>query len=101
MANAQGTIMQFAYEGNTFGYGTPKESYNSGYTDGYNKVTTSRTSAAFTVSRLSKLKANAFIGISTILFVGTFLAFAIARASARALDRKGKSQHLLFDHHGR
>lgn len=97
MANAQGTVMQFAYEGNTYGYGTPKESYNSGYTDGYNQVTTSRTSAASSVSRFSKLKANAFIGISTILFVGTFLAFAIARASARALDRKSKSQHLLFD----
>jgi hypothetical protein len=87
--------MEFTYEGNKYGYGTPKETFNSGYTDSY-RVTTTKSSAS-SASRFAKLKANAFIGLSTLLFIGTFLAFAIARASARAFDKKGKSQHLLFD----
>jgi hypothetical protein len=89
MANAQGTIMEFTYQGNTFGYGTPKETFNSGYT----VATTTKA----TIAPFANFKANAFIGLSTVLFIGTFLAFAIARASARAFDRKIKSQYLLFD----
>jgi hypothetical protein len=91
MANAQGSIMQFTYQGNTFGSGTPKETFNSGYTSA---TTTTRTSSN---SPFANFKANAYIGLSTVLFIGTFLAFAIARASARAFDRKMKSQYLLFD----
>jgi len=93
MANAQGTIMQFNYQGNTFGYGAPKETFNSGYTSATtSKATTTTASAPF-----ANFKANAYIGLSTVLFIGTFLAFAIARASARAFDKKMKSQYLLFD----
>ena len=88
MAASQGTILEFAYNGRVFGSGYPYDSSTG------NAVVDYVNSDSF-----AKLKANAFIGTASVLFVGTFLAFAIARASARALDRKDKTQVLLSDYH--
>ena len=94
MASEQGTIVQLKYGDKYYGnewdgvgfYGgsTHYDHYKQGYTTDTNS------------SKLEKLKANAFLTFSGILFIATFLAFAVARGTRRS-NKGDKSRALLTD----
>lgn len=83
MAHAQGGILSITYGDTTFG-----KSLSSFYR--------SKSSSALE-SRFSRLLANFFVTGSFILFVATFLAFAVARRSRYRESRSSKSRRLLDD----
>lgn len=85
LGDKQGTILQVHYGDKTFG-----KSW-SGSTGKASSQTT-----APEVSQLDKLKANIFVTLSGVLFIATFLAFAVARGSG-APDKSGKTRSLLTD----
>jgi len=87
MAHAQGTILQVDVNGRTFG-----QSWDGTTTS--NPNVNSHSSSSSGPSKLDRLKANIFVGFAGIIFVATFLAFAVARGSGRK-DRSGKSRSLL------
>jgi hypothetical protein len=83
MAHAQGSILSIKYGDAVFG-----KSMNSFYQ--------AREAATGGVeSKFSRLLANAFVTLSFILFVATFLAFAVARRSRYRESRSSKSRRLL------
>jgi len=73
LASAQGTIVGLQYGNYQFG-GDFVQSESSAALSG---TSTSSTS----VSKTDNLKANAFIGLTGVMFIATFLAFGIARGS--------------------
>lgn len=83
MAHAQGTILSLEYGDATFGK-TSSNFYTS----------STRESAE---SPMARLLANAFLTLSFLLFVATFLAFAVARRSRYRESRSSKSRKLLDD----
>lgn len=85
MAHAQGTILSINYGGAVFG-------------NAYDFTAVTKTSAID--SRFSRLLANVFLTASFVLFVATFLAFAVARRSRYRESRSSKSRRLLDDDHG-
>ena len=85
MAHSQGTILSITYGEATFGKSM------SGY---YNK---SKRGSAPVESPLARLLANAFLTLSFLLFVATFLAFAVARRSRYRESRSSRSRRLLDD----
>lgn len=84
MAHAQGTILSVAYGDATFGRSTASF-YQSG----------EAARAENAESSMSRLLANAFLTLSFLLFVATFLAFAVARRSRYRESRSSKSRRLL------
>lgn len=94
LAAAQGSIVQINY-GGTF-YGDEWDG-TSGYgsSTNYDRVGRSYVSQG-NETKLDKLKANLFVTASSILFVATFLAFAVARGS-RTSEGGSKSRSLLSD----
>lgn len=104
-ANAQGTIMHINYAGRSYGYTDP-----SFYTEDYSAMSSAigsgaTSSASRTSSRsdlespLARLLANAFLTLTFLLFVATFLAFAVARRSRYRENRSSRSRRLLDDDH--
>jgi len=87
MAHAQGTILSVKYGDSMFG-----NSMNGFYS--------SKESGSGMESRFSRLLANVFLTASFLLFVATFLAFAVARRSRYRESRSSKSRRLLDDDHG-
>jgi hypothetical protein len=89
-AHAQGTILSVQYGQATFGKTI------SGF---YKETSTSATgeSADEEESGISRLAANAFLTLSFLLFVATFLAFAVARRSRYRESRSTRSRRLLDD----
>lgn len=83
MAHAQGNILSIKYGDTVFGKAM------NGF---YSKTSSSDSGGA--ESKLSRLLANSFLGISFVLFITTFLAFAVARRS-RYRDRSSRSRRLL------
>uniref|UniRef100_A0A7S3LIE7 Uncharacterized protein n=1 Tax=Amphora coffeiformis TaxID=265554 RepID=A0A7S3LIE7_9STRA len=90
-ADAQGGILTVSYGGITFGAAS---------SDYWSKVT-SQSSATVAESSLTRLLANAFLTLSFLLFVATFLAFAVARRSRYRESRSGRSRRLLDDDRSR
>lgn len=88
-ADAQGTILPVNYGGKAFG------SANSDYVSGHSK------SSSAAESSLTRLLANAFLTLSFLLFVATFLAFAVARRSRYRESRSSRSRRLLDDDRSR
>ena len=85
MAHAQGSILSIQYGDSVFG-----SSIASFYA--------AKDTAA--ESGFSRLLANVFLTTSFLLFVATFLAFAVARRSRYRESRSSKSRRLLDDDHG-
>jgi hypothetical protein len=81
MAHAQGSILSIKYGDSVFG-----KSMSSFYQS---------KSDSSTESKFSRLLANAFVTISFLLFVATFLAFAVARRSRYRESRSAKGRRLL------
>jgi hypothetical protein len=86
-ADAQGSILTIDYGDKTFGEAT-SEFYSQSAT-----TSTGKTSVA--ESSLTRLLANAFLTLSFLLFVATFLAFAVARRSRYRESRSSRSRRLL------
>jgi hypothetical protein len=91
-ADAQGTILSIDYGDRTFGVST---------SDFYARSSSRSGSAKVAESSLSRLLANAFLTLSFLLFVATFLAFAVARRSRYRESRSGRSRRLLDDERSR
>ena len=91
-ADAQGTILAVNYGGKTFG---------SASSEFYSKGSSKASANKATESSLSRLLANAFLTLSFLLFVATFLAFAVARRSRYRESRSGRSRRLLDDDRSR
>ena len=87
-ANAQGTILSVNYQSQSFGI-TPSTFYEN-----YARVdpVSSRSE-----TKLTRLLANVFVAFSFIVFVATFLAFAVARRSRQREKRSSKRRRLLDD----
>jgi hypothetical protein len=89
LGHSQGTILSVTV-GNKM-YGQPLQSF---YSDSV--VETSKGAFA-KESKFTRLLANAFVTFSFIVFVATFLAFAVARRSRYRESRGTKSRRLLDD----
>jgi len=89
MAHAQGTILSIRYGDSVFG--SSMQGFYSSSKEG---------SGSAIESRFSRLLANVFLTASFLLFVATFLAFAVARRSRYRESRSSKSRRLLDDDHG-
>ena len=85
-AHAQGTILSINYNGQTFG-----NSPNSFY-EGY---ASSVSGGGRSETKMTRLMANVFVAFSFIVFVATFLAFAVARRSRQREKRSSKRRRLL------
>jgi hypothetical protein len=83
MAHAQGTILSIKYGETLFGK-TSQSFYES-----------TSAVAKGVESPLSRLLASAFLTASFIMFIATFLAFAVARRSRYRESRSSKKQRLL------
>mmetsp|Transcript_24647 Transcript_24647/g.68053 ORF Transcript_24647/g.68053 Transcript_24647/m.68053 type:complete len:607 (-) Transcript_24647:392-2212(-) len=92
LGHAQGTILSVTV-GNKM-YGQPLESFYSSV-----EVETLGGMVA-KESKLTRLLANVFVTFSFIVFVATFLAFAVARRSRYRESRSSKSRRLLDDERG-
>jgi hypothetical protein len=88
-AHAQGTILSVSYGQATFG-----KTISGFYTQG---TTGSGSTASEEESGISRLAANAFLTLSFLMFVATFLAFAVARRSRYRESRSARSRRLLDD----
>ena len=93
-ADSQGSILAVNYGGKTFG------GYPSGFFDG-SGASSSSAKVKAPESSLSRLLANAFLTLSFLLFVATFLAFAVARRSRYRESRSSRSRRLLDDDRSR
>lgn len=88
MAHAQGTILSVKYGDTTFGKTI------SGF---YQERSSSTGDFKITDSPFQRLLANAALTGSFLLFIATFLAFAVARRSRYRENRSSKSRRLLDD----
>lgn len=93
LGHAQGTILSVT-AGNKM-YGEPLKSF-------YESVSVESASGGTMAkeSKLTRLMANVFVTFSFIIFVATFLAFAVARRSRYRESRSSKSRRLLDDERG-
>mmetsp|Transcript_33866 Transcript_33866/g.50225 ORF Transcript_33866/g.50225 Transcript_33866/m.50225 type:complete len:581 (-) Transcript_33866:420-2162(-) len=89
--HSQGTMLSVKY-GDTI-FGKSLSDYST-YSSGANGTGGGE-------SRWSRMLANAFVTFSFIVFVATFLAFAVARRSRHRERASGKSRRLLDDGDGR
>ena len=90
LAHAQGTILSVEYGGVTWG-----EVISDFYSSSSNGVTSDRDDSPQGESRWSRMMANIFVTFSFIVFVATFLAFAVARRSRHRERASGRSRRLL------
>lgn len=93
MGHSQGSINQVLYGEMSFGV---KMSAYSGESSG---STSSNRADVLVESSWSRIMANAFLTFSFLLFVATFLAFAVARRSRYRESRSSKSRRLLDEGH--
>mmetsp|Transcript_33154 Transcript_33154/g.48609 ORF Transcript_33154/g.48609 Transcript_33154/m.48609 type:complete len:699 (-) Transcript_33154:233-2329(-) len=111
LGSNQGTVLQFNYDSYSFGSGEPQysnwysSSGSSSSSGGDGEDERTGVSSAFptwtvTPSTWDQFKANAYVFVASIMFLGTFLAFAVARGSARAAENDEKS-HVLLDEYYR
>jgi len=93
LGHSQGTILSVTV-GNKM-YGEPLKGF-------YNSVEVESASGGTMAkeSKLTRLLANVFVTFSFIVFVATFLAFAVARRSRYRESRSSKSRRLLDDDRG-
>lgn len=91
MATAQGSITHIKYNGQSFGQ-MMEGQYSTSYegatlTDG--GIVAGSSNGA---QRMERLKANLFLTFAGIVFVATFLAFAVARGSSKKKKKKSRSR---------
>lgn len=92
LAHAQGTILSVVL--NDKMYGTAQSDF---YDETSDSQARKAAAAATSESKFSRLLANVFVTFSFIVFIATFLAFAVARRSRYRESRSSKSRRLLDD----
>jgi len=94
LANAQGGILSVVVGDKIFG-----QPLSDFYQEGSGSQSTQKSSAMSSgdESQFSRLLANVFVTFSFIVFVATFLAFAVARRSRYRESRSSRSRRLLDD----
>jgi hypothetical protein len=96
MASQQGTITWVAYNGKQFG-----TMIEGQYEHSHGKTSSESAMAASTAAagthRIDRLKANLFLTFAGIVFVATFITFAVARGSNKKAktSRRDRSRRLL------
>ncbi|CAB9519754.1 expressed unknown protein [Seminavis robusta] len=90
MGHSQNSINQVIYGDQAFGSKMQASSYTEGSTN---------RADVLVESSWSRIMANAFLTFSFLLFVATFLAFAVARRSRYRESRSSKSRRLLDEGH--
>ena len=90
-AHAQGTILSVTVSDKL--YGEPLADFYSSVESASAMASSNKTRE----SKFSRLLANMFVTASFIVFVATFLAFAVARRSRYRESRSAKSRRLLDD----
>ncbi|KAL3788932.1 hypothetical protein HJC23_000216 [Cyclotella cryptica] len=100
MGAAQGTITWINYNGKQFGnlIDGQYDSTHEGTKLGDSGTTITQSSASSDGHRLERLKANLFLTVAGIVFVATFLAFAVARGSSKKKVKstsRSRSRRLL------
>merc|ERR1719464_674907 len=93
LGHSQGTILSVTV-GNKM-YGEPLQGFYSSV-----EVESASSGKMAKESKLTRLLANVFVTFSFIVFVATFLAFAVARRSRYRESRSSKSRRLLDDDRG-
>lgn len=93
LGHSQGTILSVTI-GNQM-YGEPLQGFYSSV-----EVESATSGTMAKESKLTRLLANVFVTFSFIVFVATFLAFAVARRSRYRESRSSKSRRLLDDDRG-
>lgn len=93
LGHSQGTILSVTV-GNKL-YGEPLEGFYSSV-----EIESASGGTMAKESKLTRLMANVFVTFSFIVFVATFLAFAVARRSRYRESRSSKSRRLLDDDRG-
>jgi len=93
LGHSQGTILSVTV-GNKM-YGEPLEAFYSSV-----EVESASGGTMAKESKVTRMMANVFVGVSFIVFVATFLAFAVARRSRYRESRSSKSRRLLDDDRG-
>ena len=91
LAHSQGTILSVVLHDKM--YGIPQDDF---YYDSATRLQTSKASTSVE-SKFSRLLANVFVTFSFVVFVATFLAFAVARRSRYRESRSSKARRLLDD----
>jgi hypothetical protein len=98
LGHAQGTIMSVNYGGVRFGDSMTQDVATDDSENDDEIVEESSTGIFSMISEpnVSQILANAFLGVSSLVFVLTFIAFMISRKhSQKYSDRSDKSQNLL------
>ena len=93
LGHSQGTILSVTV-GNKM-YGEPLKAFYSSV-----EVESASSGTMAKESKLTRLLSNVFVTFSFIVFVATFLAFAVARRSRYRESRSSKSRRLLDDDRG-
>ncbi len=91
LGHAQGTILSVDYNGVIFGKHLDESNYVQEVENGV------ATNAYQGEPKWKRLMANLFAALSFVVFVATFLAFAVARRSRYRESRSSKSRRLLDD----
>lgn len=91
MAHAQGSILSIKYGDTMFGK-TSNQFYDSSSSE------TATHPKVESESPVKRLLANTFLTVSFLLFIATFLAFAVARRSRYRESRSSRSHRLLDGH---
>jgi len=94
MGHSQGSINQVLYGETSFGSQMSAATYTN-----TEAATSSNRADVLVESSWSRIMANAFLTFSFLLFVATFLAFAVARRSRYRESRSSKSRRLLDEGH--
>jgi hypothetical protein len=92
IAHAQGTILSVVLGDKM--YGTPQSDFYDDKSQ-QSQAKSSASSATTVESQFSRLLSNVFVTFSFIVFVATFLAFAVARRSRYRESRSSKSRRLI------
>lgn len=95
LAHAQGNILPITVGDKVYGHAS-----DSFYSSSSHNTVTSNTKAKSEETAFSRLLGNIFLTLSFIIFVATFLAFAVARRSRYRESRNSKSRRLLEEEGG-
>jgi len=84
-AAMQGALISVNYGGASFG-----RAFDGQYSDG--SKSSSQNSSTYQQQRIERLKANLYLTLAGIVFVATFLAFAVARGSSKKKKSSSRSR---------
>jgi len=84
-ASMQGGLTSVPYGGASFG-----KTFDGQYSDG--QKSSSAKSSSYQEQRMERLKANLYLTLAGIVFVATFLAFAVARGSSKKKKSSSRSR---------